>query len=208
MSNLVIPVIGLERLRMGTDGTGVRTLIGTYGCPLRCKYCLNPHSWNAKRKPSVFTPEQLYSKVSIDNIYFQSTNGGITIGGGEPLVHIEALTQFAALCPDSWTLWAETSLYVDPSKVTLAASVFDHFLVDIKSTNADIYKAYTSKELTVAIDNLLLLKDLVGADRITVRIPQIPGFVDGQQQLSSSEWISSLGFGSIDLFTYGTNINK
>lgn len=123
-------------------------------------------------------------------------------------MHIDALAQFAALCPDSWTLWAETSLYVDPTKVTHASSVFDHFLVDIKTTNADIYKAYTSKELTVAIDNLLLLRDLVGAERITVRIPQIPGFVDDQQQLASADRITSLGFHSIDLFTYRTSINK
>ena len=36
-----LPIIGIRRLRMGSDGTGIRTLIGLYGCPLRCRYCLN-----------------------------------------------------------------------------------------------------------------------------------------------------------------------
>mgnify|MGYP002509183870 CR=1 FL=1 len=30
----------------GTDGQGVTTLVGAYGCPLQCRYCLNPHAWN------------------------------------------------------------------------------------------------------------------------------------------------------------------
>ena len=34
--------IGISRLRMGSDGEGVTTLVAAYGCPLRCKYCLNP----------------------------------------------------------------------------------------------------------------------------------------------------------------------
>lgn len=208
MSNLVIPIIGIDRLRMGTDGSGVRTLIGTYGCPLRCKYCLNPQSWDGRRKPTVLTPEHLYKKVAIDSIYFQATNGGITIGGGEPLFHMDAIEQFAKLCPDTWNLWTETSLHVNSQKVAQAANVFDHFIVDIKTTNTNIYRSYTGKELAVAMDNLFLLKDLVGADRIMVRIPQIPGFVDVHQQMVSVDWIAAQGFNSLDLFTYRTNINK
>lgn len=208
MEHLLIPIIGIERLRMATDGTGVRTLIGTHGCPLRCQYCLNPQSWNGSRKPVLYTPETLLKKVSIDNLYFQSTNGGVTIGGGEPLLYMDALTEFAKLCPPQWSLWAETALNVPASKVVQASKVFDHFLVDIKTTNPEIYMAYTGKKLIDAIDNLLLLKDLVGADKITVRIPQIPGFVDVHQQMVSVDWIAAQGFNSLDLFTYRTNINK
>lgn len=203
-----IPIIGIDRLRMGTDGTGIRTLIGTYGCPLRCKYCLNPQSWNGLTKPKPYTAQQLYDKVRIDNIYFQSTTGGITIGGGEPLLYISGIEEFAALCPKEWSLWTETSLNVAPELVASAAKIFDHFIVDIKTTNAALYKAYTGNELDQAFRNLLYLKDTVGTNSISVRIPQIPGYVDSHQQEQSVVQIASLGFEDIDTFTYKTNIKK
>ena len=36
-------IMSISRLRMGTDGKGVTTLVGFYGCPLDCKYCINKH---------------------------------------------------------------------------------------------------------------------------------------------------------------------
>ena len=201
-----IPVIGIDRLRMATDGKGIRTLIGTFGCTLRCKYCLNPHSWNSHSKPMIFTPEQLYNKVRIDNLYFQSTGGGLTIGGGEPLLYMPAIEKFAALCPETWSLWAETALNVNQDLVTKAGGVFQHFIVDIKTTDAAIYKSYTGMDLKNAFDNLLYLKNLVGSERITVRVPVIPGYTDSEQQLESINLLTSMGFSDIDVFTYRTDV--
>ena len=42
MSELTAPLIGINRHRLATDGKGVTTLVAFSGCPLRCKYCLNP----------------------------------------------------------------------------------------------------------------------------------------------------------------------
>lgn len=201
-----IPVIGITRLRMDTDGPGVRTLIGTFGCPLRCRYCLNPHSWQESSRRETYTPAELYEKVSIDSLYFQATGGGITIGGGEPLLHMSAIAAFAALCPDSWNLWAETSLNVPRQAVEAAARVFDHFIVDIKTTHPEIYRAYTGGDLAPALENLLYLRDAVGPERITVRLPRIPGYVDERQQEESAKWLRGQGFDKPDLFPYRTDV--
>ena len=203
-----IPIIGIDRLRMATDGNGVRTLIGTFGCTLRCKYCLNPQSWNGHSKPTIYTPERLYEKVRIDNLYFQTTGGGLTIGGGEPLLYMPAIEKFASLCPDTWSLWAETALNVNQELVTKASAVFHHFIVDIKTTDAAIYKDYTGKDMTRALDNLLYLKSLIGVESITVRVPVIPGYTDSAKQQESANYLSSLGFTDIDTFTYRTDIRK
>lgn len=37
-----IPILGISRHRLKTDGEGVTTFIAFYGCPLHCKYCINP----------------------------------------------------------------------------------------------------------------------------------------------------------------------
>lgn len=208
MTARTIPVIGITRLRMDTDGPGVRTLIGTYGCPLRCRYCLNPHSWQENSRRTAYTPAQLYEKVAIDSLYFQATGGGITIGGGEPLLHMPAIGEFAALCPKSWNLWTETSLNVPRQAVEAAAGVFDHFIVDIKTTNPQIYHAYTGGELANALENLLYLRDTVGPDNITVRLPRIPGYVEDGQREESANWLRDRGFEDLDLFTYRTKLEK
>ena len=42
MSGTKAPVFAVSRHRLGTDGAGVTTLVGFRGCPLSCRYCLNP----------------------------------------------------------------------------------------------------------------------------------------------------------------------
>ena len=80
--------IGFRRHCLTTDGEGVTTLAAFWGCPLRCQYCLNPHSLREGTKCEELTPSQLYDKVKIDNLYFLATNGGVTFGGGEPLLQV------------------------------------------------------------------------------------------------------------------------
>ena len=204
MNNTTIPILDIRRLRMGTDGHGIRTLIGTTGCPLRCKYCLNPHSWNGSCEPQWYTPAQLYETVSVDNLYFRATNGGITLGGGEPLLHIDAISEFLALCPTEWNMWVETSLNVPLHNVLTASTLFHHFLVDIKTTDSEIYHAYTGGDFERAWNNLIALQQLVGEERITVRLPLIPNFVDESTRDKSFARLTNMGFTNIDLLRYST----
>lgn len=198
----ILPIFAINRLRMSTDGRGVRTLIGSYGCPLRCQYCLNPHSWSDSTKPKLYTPEALFDEVKIDNLYFQATEGGLTFGGGEPLLHSSFIKQFSKLCPETWSLYVETSLNVPLENVVEVAGVFDHFFVDIKSMDPEIYHAYTGGKLFLALDNLKWLLENIGAERITVRIPIIPEYADAESQKQSIEMIKALGVGKIDAFRY------
>ena len=62
--------------------------------------------------------------------------------------------------------------------------------------------------LRPALDTLLYLQSAVGPDRITVRVPLISGFADATSQEKSAEKQESLGFTTIETFSYLTNINK
>ena len=81
-----VPFIGVSRHRIGVDGIGVTTLAAFHGCPLRCRYCLNPACLGSADRLYRYTPESLFEKVRIDNLYFLATGGGICFGGGEPLL--------------------------------------------------------------------------------------------------------------------------
>ena len=74
-------LIGLSRHRIGVDGAGVTTLVAFHGCPLKCKYCLNPQSLSAGGIWKSLTPEELYNHVKQDDLYFWVTGGGVTFGG-------------------------------------------------------------------------------------------------------------------------------
>ena len=66
-------IFAIIRHRIPTDGDGVTTLVGLKGCPLACKYCLNPQCGTAKSER--LTADELYEKVRIDDLYFIATGG-------------------------------------------------------------------------------------------------------------------------------------
>ena len=129
------PIIAIDRHRIATDGVGVTTLVGFWGCPLRCKHCINPQSFSMETKPLYLTPEELYERTRIDQLYFLASGGGVTFGGGEPLLYPQFLHRFRALCGETWRLTVETSLSLPWESVELAASCIDEFWVDCKDTN-------------------------------------------------------------------------
>jgi len=197
------PVVSCSRLRMH-DGDGITTLVCFHGCPLRCKYCLNPFTLRPETKFKTVTPEELYEQMKKDSLYFIATGGGVTFGGGEPLLRTDFIKEFTALS-EGWHFCAETSLNVPPENVEAAAGCIDFFMVDCKDTNGEIYKAYTGKDNSQMLGNLRRLLELVGPNRIQVRIPLIPGYNTPEDQLRSKEYLTAMGITQFDLFTYKTS---
>ena len=200
------PLTFCDRLRMATDGAGVTALVGAFGCPLQCKLCINPQTWHERKdgKPPFerVTAEELYERVRIDNLYYLATGGGVTFGGGEPLLHTDFITAFRRVCHPDWLLYAESCLNIPEENVRAAAAVVNHFFIDIKDMNPSIYKAYTGQDNTLVKSNLALLLSLVGAERITVRVPHIPGFnTDADVQASVAE-LTAMGAEGFDIFAY------
>ena len=196
------PLCFLDRLRMATDGQGVTALVGAYGCPLSCRLCVNPYTWREGTRFEWVTPEELYDRVKQDNLYYLATGGGVTFGGGEPLNHADFIAAFRAVCPREWHLCAETSLHVPAENVRTAAGCVDHFFVDIKDTDPEIYRAYTGRDNRLVLENLSLLLSLTGPDRVTVRVPLIPGYSDEAARERSLSLLTSMGVTRTDCFTY------
>lgn len=199
------PLIGIERLRVNTDGPGVRALIAVHGCPLHCKFCINPDSASDSENWDVYTPQDVYEAVKDDAVYYRSTNGGVTFGGGEPLMYPEFINAVGKLLPKGLNRWCETSLNVPLENVIACEAAIGHFAVDIKALNPDVYRAYTGGELSRVLENLTWLAEKRDADAITIRIPIIPGFTDSNDQEEAAQYFKEKGFANIDTFTYITD---
>lgn len=194
--------IGVARHRLGRDGKGVTTLAAFHSCSLHCKYCLNPACLDSKRTFPQYTPQQLYDKISIDNLYFLATGGGVCFGGGEPLLHADFICRFREICVEDWKITLETALNVPFENLKATAAVSDDFIVDIKDCNDTIYQSYTGKSNRLALSNLEWLLQSAGSERVMVRVPLIPGFNSEADRQRSVEHLQSIGVKQLDLFTY------
>lgn len=195
------PFIGIHRHRLTTDGEGVTTLVGFWGCPLTCKYCLNPQSWKIK-KCQTFTPQHLCNNVSIDQLYFLATGGGITFGGGEPLLYPDFINEFRSICGDDWNITLETSLNVPLKNLQKVCPSVNNYIVDIKDTNDEIYKKYTGKSNVQALENLSWLVKEVGQESIMVRVPLIPNYNTPEDIEKSIKLLEEKGLKKFDKFSY------
>lgn len=79
------------------DGPGIRYVIFTQGCLLRCQFCHNADTWEigSGKKMSVSEIiDDLHSYLP----FIESSGGGITVSGGEPLLQIPFLIELFKEC--------------------------------------------------------------------------------------------------------------
>lgn len=195
-------VIGVARHRLATDGDGVTTLVAFHGCPLHCRYCLNPQSLGDGGRFKEYTPESLYREIRIDELYFLATNGGVTFGGGEPCLRPDFVRRFRELCGDGWQINLETSLNVPADNIASLLPVVNTLIIDIKDLNPEIYRNYTGYDNSIVRSNLRLIADSGRQNDCIIRIPLIPEFNIDANRDASRTALEQLGFTRFDLFTY------
>lgn len=74
------------------DGPGIRFVAFMQGCPLQCKYCHNRDTWKMD-SGNQYGVDEILDKVLRCKPYIESSNGGFTASGGEPLLQAEFLTE-------------------------------------------------------------------------------------------------------------------
>ena len=202
MQEVKAPIIGINRHRLTTDGEGVTTLVAFHGCPLHCKYCLNPQCLSPDGVLRTITPSELYSEVEIDDLYFMATGGGICFGGGEPLLHSKFIVEFAKIMNPEWNIVLETSLNVPLKQLEMIAPLVKEFVVDVKDMDEQTYKAYTTQGNALVTSNLKWLAENGYAAKTLIRLPLIPYYNIEAAQEESRRQIENMGFRRFDKFEY------
>ncbi len=129
------------------DGPGVRFVVFFAGCPMRCRYCHNPDTWDARGKYEE-TAEGVLSRM-LRNAPFYKT-GGLTATGGEPLCQLPFLCELFTLAKEKGIHTAlDTSGILFPEEPAAREdydrllSLTDLLMLDIKQLREDAHIALT-----------------------------------------------------------------
>ena len=172
------------------DGPGIRFVVFVQGCPMRCKFCHNPETWDFKGgSPEAFeiSAQDLLKKALRYKNYW-GKDGGITVSGGEPLAQIDFLIEFfeaakaagVNTCIDtSGVNFVRNEPYF--GKFNRLMNATDLLLVDIKHIDPEEHKILTGHDNKNIIDMFRYLDEI--KKPIWIRHVLVPGGSDNDEYL-------------------------
>jgi len=119
--------------------------------------------------------EQILYEIEKDQPFYETSRGGVTLSGGEPLSQgpeLEVL--LSELYKRKIDAAIETSLHVSWERIKSVIDMTSTFLVDLKHTDSKKFRQFTGGEAELVLENLKRLAEC--HDRVIVRVPVIPGF--------------------------------
>ncbi len=177
------------------DGPGIRTTVFLKGCSLSCPWCHNPEgqrpeietirlSVNRNNGKPAHEPvgwgistDELLAEIEKDRIFFDTSGGGVTFSGGEPLMQAAFLTQMLAGCQTRGLhTVVDTSGFASLAEIQQVAEHTDLFLFDLKLINPEAHLRQTGCSNQSILENLKWLDRMGKA--VIVRIPLVPGMTD------------------------------
>ena len=180
---------------MGTlDGPGVRFVVFLQGCPLRCKCCHNPDTWDMDAGQEINALD-IVNKALRFKEYF-GKNGGITVSGGEPLMQTEFVRKIFELSHISGVnTCLDTSGCILNDKVFSLLEVTDRVLLDIKYTSDPLYR----ENVGCSMDTPLAFLEYLCEKGIPTTLRQviIPSINDNEENILALKKIAE-SHGNVD----------
>ena len=164
------------------DGPGIRYVVFLQGCPLRCIYCHNPDTWDGGcKKARQMSVDEMVEDILKYKSYFNSSGGGVTIGGGEPLVQKSfVLELFKILKGHNIHTALDTSGFTKMDTVTKELlALTDLVILDIKGTKTS-YREITGQPIDATFEFAKYLSDQ--KIPMWVRFVLVPGVNDNDDE--------------------------
>lgn len=135
---------------------------------------------------------EIMDTVCRDRAYYDATGGGLTLSGGEPLIHQGAVELLKRAKEAGISTWVETTAAVPWNMIEKAARYTDGFYIDYKHCDQEALRRETGADIVQIENNIRRLVE-TGAN-VTLRTPVIPGFNDDRDVLKKClEFSGSLG---------------
>ncbi len=142
-----------------------------------CGDCISPLCDALELSGKDVSAEEILTEVLKDKAFYDSSGGGLTLSGGEPLAQgefcIELMKKAKA---EGLHICMETCGYSSPELMARAAELVDVFLFDYKETDPTLHRDYTGADSKVILDNLALLDRM--KKQVVLRCPIIPTLND------------------------------
>ncbi len=178
------------------DGPGIRTTAFLKGCPLRCLWCQNPEGLefgsddpSHSGKVRELSPAQLAEELSADQVFFETSGGGVTFSGGEPLAQAEELILTARLLRGRGiSVAVETSLEVPLAVLETVLPEVDLLLADLKIWDSEDHQRGTGHGNQRILANFRFLADTASTRpkaAVVVRTPLVPGYTSTDSNLKA-----------------------
>lgn len=133
------------------DGPGIRYIVFTQGCLLRCQYCHNADTWELGTGKQM-TVDEIIQDLESYRPFMEASGGGITVSGGEPLLQIPFVTELFKACKEkgihttidsSGGNFSTRPEYLEQLDELLKYT--DLILVDLKHIDREQHKRLTGK---------------------------------------------------------------
>lgn len=168
------------------DGPGLRFVVFTQGCPMRCAYCHNPDTW-AMNAGELMDPADIIEQYERNRSFYR--NGGITVTGGEPLVQVDFLIDLFTLakardihtCIDTSGIMyhPENKTFMD--KLDKLMTLTDLVMLDIKHINPAKHLELTKQPNSGILAFVQYLSDK--NIPMWIRHVVVPGITDEEEYL-------------------------
>lgn len=139
------------------------------------------------------TLEQVWDAVRRDKMFYDESGGGVTVSGGEPLLHPEFVRDLFELCrSEGIGTCIETCGWAGPEALSEVIPSTDHFLFDLKHMDPDAHQRYTGRTNAPILKNAEMLLER-GAD-VLFRQPLVPGVNDSVENIrATARFLTGLG---------------
>lgn len=125
------------------------------------------------------TVSDALAEVLKDKPFYETSGGGMTLSGGEPMLQLEFTAALLRAAREAGLHNAmETCGYTSAAALDVVLSCVDLFLFDLKETDPARHLEYTGVQNKPILANLRHLHDAGAA--ILVRLPIVPGLNDRQ----------------------------
>lgn len=130
--------------------------------------------WDSRELDS----DELVRELARDRVFFESSGGGVTLSGGEPLFQAGyALAVLRQAHEDGLHTAVETTLFVARRVLQDVLPHVDLFLTDLKMWDPEMHREIVGVENTLIVDNIRFLAEqraAHGRPDLVVRLPLIP----------------------------------
>jgi len=166
---------------------------------IACGYCVDVCPSKAREICGQYTDvDQLVNKAWRDTAFYQASGGGITLGGGDPMLQSKAAIEMLQLSKEKGLNTAlETAGNYEFESLAEAAEYCDTILFDIKGWGDSRHVSCTGVKPERIRNNLLALDRWITDHSrklsLIVRIPLSPGYNFTPQEFSElAEWLTGL----------------